>query len=175
MSGMGRRTTSWVAVFVGVVAIGVQLDSATEAGAKKKRLKVSCEQLYAEIETTGAQLQAQYNAMGFTIGLPDPAYPTVPPIITATYAAALDTPDSATFAVTVRAGAAGVPSVTNDAVATTPGETNPAIREYDWFWGETVVSTKKGALRDTVTDFRCEKYTYDGGPGDPHNIQTFPC
>ena len=56
-----------------------------------------------------------------------------------------------------------------------PGETNPAIREYDWFWRETVVRTKKGALRDTVTDFRCEKYAYDGSPGDPHNIQTFPC
>ena len=50
----------------------------------------------------------------------------VPPIVTATYAAALDTPDSAAFAITVRANATGVPSVLNGAVATTAGEMNPA-------------------------------------------------
>lgn len=167
---MGNRTAGCVAVLVGVVAIGVLLGSATGAGAKKKRLKVSCEQLYAEIETTGAHLQAQYNAMGFTIGLPDPAYPTDPPRDGANSGGACKKQGKR-----IRMGNGFMIDIHSEGDPPFPGETNPAIREYDWFWGETVVRTKKGALRDTVTDFRCEKYAYDGSPGDPHNIQTFPC
>lgn len=42
------------------------------ASGNKKPLKVSCEQLYAEIEKMGARLQAQFNAKGFTIGARPP-------------------------------------------------------------------------------------------------------
>jgi hypothetical protein len=34
---------------------------------------------------------------------------------------------------------------------------------------------RKTLLRDTIDSVRCEKASYDGGPGDPHNLQTFPC
>ncbi len=49
----------------------------------------------------------------------------VPPIVTATYAAALAPLDSLALTIDVRALAAGVPSVSNTAIATTAGETNP--------------------------------------------------
>ena len=45
-------------------------------------------------------------------------------------------------------------------------------------WGETVVRTERNrcAPRHGPADFRCEKYTDDGGaPATPSNIHTFPC
>jgi hypothetical protein len=56
-----------------------------------------------------------------------------------------------------------------------PGETNPAIREYDWTWKELVSNTRKGVLHGSISGLKCTKYSYDGGFGDPHNIQAFPC
>jgi hypothetical protein len=76
---MTRSLRTSVAFLAVLLLASAVLSGGAAAKKRHKPLKVSCEQLYAEIETTGAQLQAQYNAMGFTIGLPDPAYPTDPP------------------------------------------------------------------------------------------------
>src|SRR5438876_11831446 len=61
-------------VLVGLGTVGIA------SGKKAKPLKVSCDQLYAEIDKTGAQLEAQYNARGFTIGVTDPEFPGDPAI-----------------------------------------------------------------------------------------------
>jgi hypothetical protein len=56
-----------------------------------------------------------------------------------------------------------------------PGETNPAIREYDWKWKEIVSNTRKGVMHGTISSLNCTKYSYDGSPSNPGNIQAFPC
>ncbi len=156
------------AALVTVVALG----AAGNASGKKKAkpLKVSCDQLYAEIDKTAAQLQAQYNAIGFTIGLPDPAYPTDPPIDGSNHGGACKKQGKR-----IRQGVGFMIDIHSEGEPPFPGETNPAVREYDWTWSETVIRTKKGLLHDIVSNFKCEKYIYDGSSGDPHNIQTFAC
>ena len=183
MSNRALRGAFAVATtLVTVVALGAA-GSAFGSGAttvSKKKLKVSCDQLYVEIEKTGAQFQAQYNAKGFTIGLPsplipDPSDPSEPPT-------GGDIADGVGHGgacqkqgKTIRQGNGYMIDIHSDAEPPFPGEPNPGIREYDWLWNVTVKITKKGVLRDTVTNFRCKKYIYDGSPGDPSNIQTFPC
>jgi hypothetical protein len=151
------------------LVLGSALISGNAEAKKRKPLKVSCEQLYAEIERTGAQLQAQYNAMGFTIGVPDPLYPSDPP------------PDGFTaaercrkFGKRVRQGVGFMNDVYLEGPFF-PGETNPAIREYFWTWTQTVTRTKKGKLRSAIVSLRCEKYIYEGPPSQPSGTQTLPC
>jgi hypothetical protein len=153
-------------LLIGLLACLV-LTGGAEAKKKHKPLKVSCEQLYAEIDKTGAQLQAQYNAMGYSIGVPSG------------FGDVIDGPGRGGACQKqgkrIRQGNGFMIDIHNDTDPPFPGETNPQIREYDWFWNEVVVRTKTGLLRDSVVNFRCEKYAYDGSPGDPHNIQTFAC
>jgi hypothetical protein len=54
-----------------------------------------------------------------------------------------------------------------------PGETNPNVVEYHWFWDEIVTRTKKGKLRHTVTNFRCVKDIAD--PSAPGGLNEVPC
>jgi hypothetical protein len=140
-----------------------------QAAAKKhKPLKVSCEQLYAEIDKTGAQLQAQYNGMGFTIGVPEPdGSPAVDGFISGQACKKQGK--------RVRMGGGYMNDIHSEGEPPFPGERNPAIREYFWKWRETVTRTKKGRLRDTINSLTCEKYSYSGSPGDPHDLQVFPC
>lgn len=139
------------------------------ASGKKKPLKVSCEQLYAEIEKTGARLQAQFNAKGFTIGAPDPEYPDAPPRDGFTSAERCQKQGKR-----VRQGTGFMNDVRNESDPPFPGETNPAIREYFWTWTQTVTRTKKRKLRSEIS-LRCEKYAYEGSSSNPQNTQTFPC
>jgi hypothetical protein len=135
---------------------------------KHKPLKVSCEQLYAEIDKTGAQLQAQYNAMGFTIGTPEPdGSPALDGFI---HKNACQKQGKR-----IRMGGGFMNDIHSGGEPPFPGETNPSIREYFWTWSETVTRTKKGKLRSAITSLRCEKYAYSGSPSDPHDLQTFPC
>ena len=145
------------------------LVSGDVAAKRHKPLKVSCEQLYAEIEKTGAQLQAQYNAMGYTIGTPDPAFPDYP-----AQDGFLSGQACKKQGKRIRIGVGYMNDIHSEGEPPFPGETNPAIREYFWKWTETVTRTKKGSLRNAIA-LSCEKYSYDGSPGDPHNVQTFPC
>jgi hypothetical protein len=149
-----------------ILAVAAMPGSAT---GKKKPLKVSCEQLYAEIEKTGAQLQAQYNAKGFTIGAPDPEYPDAPPRDGFTSAERCKKQGKR-----VRQGAGFMNDVRIESDPPFPGETNPAIREYFWTWTQTVTRTKKRKLRSEIS-LRCEKYAYEGSSSNPQNTQTFPC
>jgi hypothetical protein len=153
-----------------VLLLAFALVSGDVAAKKHKRLKVSCEQLYAEIDKTGAQLQAQYNAMGYTIGTPDPAFPTDPPRDGFLSGQACKKQGKR-----VRIGVGYMNDIHSEGEPPFPGETNPAIREYFWTWNQTVTRTKKGKLRNTISSIRCEKYSYEGSPGDPQGTQTFPC
>ena len=162
----------WLRISVPPLAfllLAFALVSGDVAAKKHKPLKVSCEQLYAEIEKTGAQLQAQYNAMGYTIGTPDPAYPDYPALDGFLSGQACKKQGKR-----IRIGVGYMNDIHSEGEPPFPGETNPAIREYFWKWTETVTRTKKGRLRDAIA-LSCEKYIYDGSPGDPHNVQTFPC
>lgn len=162
----------WPRISIPVLAI-LLLASALVSGAaakKHKPLKVSCEQLYAKIDQTGAQLQAKYNAMGFTIGTPDPAYPDYPAQDGFTSAERCQKQGKR-----VRLGVGFMNDIHSEGEPPFPGETNPAIREYFWTWNQTVTRTKKGKLRSAITSIRCEKYSYEGSPGDPMDTQTFPC
>jgi hypothetical protein len=160
------------AILVAALVVLVGLGTASLASGKKKHkpLKVSCEQLYAEIDKTGAQLQAKYNAMGFTIGTPDPAYPDYPAQDGFTSAERCQKQGKR-----VRLGVGFMNDIHSEGEPPFPGETNPAVREYFWTWSQTVTRTKKGKLRSAITSIKCEKYSYEGSPGNPQNTQTFPC
>jgi hypothetical protein len=54
-----------------------------------------------------------------------------------------------------------------------PGETNPDVYAYHWYWTEAVARTKKGRLRDTISDFHCEREAI--GPGPQFDILVLPC
>ncbi|HEX2358617.1 MAG TPA: hypothetical protein VHH72_02240 [Solirubrobacterales bacterium] len=165
---LGLRAVALAAAVVALVGLGT---AGLASGKKKhKPLKVSCEQLYAEIDKTGAQLQAKYNAIGFTIGLPDPAYPGDPPVDGFRSGQACKKQGKR-----IREGVGYMADIPSEGGPGFPGETNPAIREYFWTWSQTVTRTKKGRLRSAILNLKCEKYSYDGSPGNPGNVQTFPC
>lgn len=128
------------------------------SGKKKgKLLTVTCEQLYAEVEKTGAQLQAQYNAMGFTVDGFNPKHACQKQ------------------GTRVRLGGGFMNDIHHEGDPPFPGETNPAVREYFWTWSQTVTRTKKGRLRSAVTGIACEKYIYGGNPSSPQGTVTLPC
>jgi hypothetical protein len=128
---------------------------------------LTCDQTIEEIARTAQQFLAQYNAMGFTIE---------------------DGPDGVlvgsgckNIAPLTRQGRAYMADVHHscDNDPPFPGETNPDVYEYHWFWDEIVARTKKGRLRDTVQNFQCVKnfqavtgYVFD----EPvYETQQVPC
>lgn len=168
---MSYRVRRFCAIALAGALVGLTvLGTAGIASGKKKKLKVTCEQLYAEIDKTGAQLQAQYNAMGFTIGTPDPAFPGSPPRDGINSGQACKKQGKR-----IRQGVGYMNDIHSEGEPFFPGETNPAIREYFWTWNQTVTRTKKGKLRSAITSIRCEKYAYEGSPSNPQGTQTFPC
>jgi hypothetical protein len=109
------------------------------AGKKGKKLKVTCEQLYDEVAKTGAQLQIQYNGMGYTMD-------------------GFTTRNACQKqGKRVRIGGGFMHDVHREGDPPFPGETNPSVQEYFWTWDQTVTRTKKGKLRSVVTGIRCEK------------------
>jgi hypothetical protein len=168
---MSYRVRRFCAIaLAGALVVLTALGPAGIASGKKKKLKVTCEQLYAEIDKTGAQLQAKYNAMGFTIGTPDPAFPGSPPQDGFNSGQACKKQGKR-----IRQGVGYMNDIHSDGEPFFPGETNPAIREYFWTWNQTVTRTKKGKLRSAITSIGCEKYAYEGSPSNPQGTQTFPC
>jgi hypothetical protein len=132
------------------------------------------------IAQTGVQLVAQYNAMGFHIGSPqdvvagggmsiDGALPGE----ACRYAGTRHLKGGVSTG--VREGNGFMNDYLSPGQAPFPGETNPAIREYDWKWKELVSNSRKGVLHGSISTLNCTKYSYDGGFGDPGNIQGFPC
>ena len=154
------------------------------ADAKKRHryLPVRCEDPnYTKvIVQTGVQLIAQYNAMGFSIGSPQD--------VAAGGGQSIDgaEPGEACRYVGTRHLKGGVSTGVREGNGFMndyrspgdppfPGETNPAIREYDWKWKELVSNTRKGVLHGTVSSINCMKYSYDGNPNNPGNLQGYPC
>jgi hypothetical protein len=131
------------------------------AAKKHKRLRLTCDQTTQEIFNTAEQFRQQHNAMGWTI---EPA------------------PDGLlvgggckNIAPSTRQGTAYLADVhhSDDGSPPFPGETNPDVYAYHWFWTEIVARTKKGGLQDTITDFHCEREAI--GPAPAFDIQVLPC
>jgi hypothetical protein len=155
---------------------------ATASKKKHRYLPVKCEDpaYRTVLEQTGQQLVAQYNAMGFSIGSPaDVAEGGGQSIDGQTPGEACRYAGTKRYkngvSTGVREGNGFMIDYLSPGEAPFPGETNPAIREYDWKWKELVFHTKKGVLRGTVSSLNCTKYTYDGGFSQPSNIQPYPC
>ena len=188
----GNRTrlvfaaTAALAILVALPTAGVASDPGRARASRHKQrhryLPVRCEDpAYGNvIAQTGAQLVAQYNAMGFSIGSPQD--------VDAGGGSSIDgtTPGEACRYVGTRHLKGGVSTgvregngfmidYKSDGEPPFPGETNPAIREYDWKWKEIVSNTKKGVLHGTISSLNCTKYSYDGGFNDPRNTQAYPC
>jgi len=140
---------------------------ATASGHKRRHryLPVRCQdpRYHNVIEQTGAQLVAQYSAMGFNMN-------------------GAEAGEACGYVGTrhlkggVSTGVREGNGFMNALSPPFPGETNPAIREYDWKWKELVSNTKKGVLHGTVESLNCTKYSYDiGGSGGMYNVQSYPC
>jgi hypothetical protein len=154
------------------------------AQAKKRHsyLPVRCGTvaLHNVVVQTGQQLIAQYNAKGFDIGSPQD-------VATGggTSIDGVEAGEGCRYAGTrhlkggVSTGVREANGFMNDYMSEGeppfPGEPNPAIREYDWKWKELVSNSRKGVLHGTVSSINCTKYTYDGGPSNPGNVQGYPC
>lgn len=144
------------------VVLLLALGSAGEAAAKKhKRLRLTCDQTQQEIFNTAEQFRQQHNAVGWTI---EPA------------------PDGLlvggackNVAPLTRQGSAYLADVhhADDGSPPFPGEADASVYAYHWFWTEIVRRTKKGRLRDTVTDFNCQREAI--GPSPDFDIQVLPC
>jgi hypothetical protein len=173
-----------IAVLTALLVLASGPGQATAGGHKHRHryLPVRCEdpRYRAVIAQTGDQLVAQYNAMGFSIGSTQDVATGGGSSIDGT------TPGEACRYVGTRHLKGGVSTgvregngflidYLSEGEPPFPGETNPAIREYDWKWKELVSNTKKGVMRGTVSGITCTKYSYDGGFSNPSNVQGFPC
>jgi hypothetical protein len=180
-------------VAVAIAALGAVLliasgpGQATAGGHRHRYLPVHCNSDFFEVTLqTGSQLAAQYNAMGFDIGSPQ----DVTEGGANTNGHSIDgwgTTEACRYAGTrhhkggastgVREGKGELDDILSDGEQPFPGETNPAIREYDWTWKELVFHNKKGVLVGTVSGpVTCTKQSYDGYPlSEVRNVREYPC
>jgi len=148
-------------VLIAALAMLVALLVAGGAAAKKhKRLRLTCDQAQQEIFNSAERFRQQHNATGWTIepapdGLLVGGCKNVAPL--------------------TRQGTAYLADVhhSGDGSPPFPGETNPDVYAYHWYWTEIVARTKKGRLRDTVTEFHCEREAI--GPAPFFDIQVLAC
>jgi hypothetical protein len=150
-----------VAVFVGLLVIALAASASAVGKKKHKRLRLTCDQTTQAIFQTAEQLRAQLNSQGYTIE--DAPY------------GLLVGGGCKNIAPLTRQGRAFLADVhyADDGSPPFPGETNPDVREYHWFWDEIVARTKKGKIRTTVQNFTCVKDIYD--PNPPYEISEVPC
>jgi len=161
-----------------VLLAALTMTAGADAKSRHRYLPVRCDDNFRNvIEQTGQQLIAQYNAMGFDIGSPSD-------VTAQGYPADGAVPGEACgyvgtkhlkggVSVGVREGNGFMADVRSAGEPPFPGETNPAIDEYDWKWKELVTRTKKGKLYGTIEQpIHCEKSSgsYDGG-----DLQIYPC
>ena len=160
--------------------------AALAAGAEAKKqhryLPVRCQdpRYRAVIEQTGEQLVAQYNAMGFSIGGPQDiaagggrSIDGQNPGEACRYAGTRHLKGGASTG--VREGNGFMVDYLSPGQAPFPGETNPAIREYDWKWKELVSNNRKGVMHGTISLLNCTKYSYTGSFDNPGTSQSYPC
>ena len=155
------RSTRMSIPLIAALALALVLAAGAATAKKHKPLKVTCDQLHAQIFQTAERFRSQYNAMGFTIE---------------------DAPEGflvgggcKKFGKRTRQGTAYMADVhhSGDNDPPFPGETNPEIVEYHWFWDETVTIKKKRKLINTVSNFRCVKYSLDDSA--PNGFNEVPC
>jgi hypothetical protein len=152
-----------------------------EAKKRHRYLPVHCDSAFRDvIDRTGLQLQAQYNAMGFGIGSPqdvDSSGTQADGFIAGEACRYLGTRHlKGGVSTGVREGIGYMNDYLSPGEPPFPGETNSAIREYDWSWRETVSRTKKGVLFGTISGpVKCTKASYEGSESDPHYILDYPC
>ena len=144
-----------------LLAVLIAAVAAAGADAKKhRRLRLTCDQAQEEIFNTAEQFRQQHNAMGWTI---DPAPDGL--LVGGCKNVAPLTRQGTAYLADVHHGDDGSPPF--------PGETNPSVYAYHWFWTETVARTKKGKLRDTVGDIQCQREAL--GPAPDFDIQVLSC
>jgi hypothetical protein len=145
------------ALAVAVLIAGVAVTGA-DAKKKHKRLRLTCDQTTQAIFQTAEQYRAQLNSKGYTID--DAPY------------GLLVGSGCRNIAPLTRKGRAYLADIhyTDDGSPPFPGETNPNVQEYHWFWDEIVARTKKGKIRTTVQNFQCVKDIYTQS-----DIQEVPC
>jgi hypothetical protein len=156
----GARLRFALALAAALAMLVALLGAGGAAAKKHKRLRLTCDQAQQEIFNTAEQFRAQHNAIGWTIepapdGLLVGGCKNVAPL--------------------TRQGTAYVADVhhPDDGSPPFPGEANPGVYAYHWFWTESVARTKKGRLRDTVGDVQCQREAI--GPAPDYDIQVLPC
>ena len=121
------------------VAAGALLGPSASAGGGKT-LKVSCEQLYVEIDKTAERLAAEYDAKGASIDLIGSAQRC--------YKEGKRTRRGKGYMV-------DTPPI--------PGETDEGVSDYYYSWVQIVTRTKKGKLRSVISGLKCDRTKYEGG------------
>ncbi len=158
------------------------LAGGAEAKKRHKYLAVRCDESFREVlDQTGLQVAARYNAMGFNIGSAQDiatgggsSIDGVLPGEACRYVGKRRLKGGVSTG--VREGKVFMSDYLSEGEPPFPGETNTAIREYDWSWKELVARTKKGVLYGTIEgSISCTKASYEGSPYDPHSIQEYPC
>jgi len=189
MEKLPRRTGAFtlsIAVVLLAVAGSSLASGASHATASRHKhrrfLPVRCNDpdFHAVLEKTGEQLVAQYNAMGFAIGRPadvaaggGKSIDGQNPGEGCRYAGTKHLKGGVSTG--VREGNGFMIDYLSPGQPPFPGETNPAIREYDWKWKELVSNTRKGVLRGTVSSINCTKYAYAGSFSQPGPGVAYPC
>ena len=125
---------------VAMVFFGVQLGASGAAprGSASAKLKVTCEQLYDQIDKTATRLAAEYDAKGSSIDLIGSAQRC--------YKEGKRTRRGKGYMI-------DTPPI--------PGEADPAVSDYYYSWVQTVTRTRKGKLRSAVSDFKCARTVVD--------------
>lgn len=132
-----RRLAAFLASILAIAVGGVLLVSSVAAGGGK--LKLSCDELHAEIDKTASRLAQEYDAKGSSIDF------------------------FGSFQRCYKQGKRtrqGKGYMVDDAPI--PGEPDPQVTDYYYQWVQVVTRTKKGKLRSTISDIRCTKSTFDG-------------
>lgn len=187
---VSRATVAAAIAALGALLLVASGPGQARAGGHRHRsryLPVHCNSDFFEVTLqTGSQLAAQYNAMGFDIGSPQ----DIAEGGTNTNGRPIDrwgTTEACRYAGTrhfktgvstgVREGKGQMNDILSDGEPSFPGETNPAIREYDWTWKELVFHNKKGVLVGTISGpVTCTKQSYDGYPlSEVRNVKEYPC
>jgi hypothetical protein len=148
MAGTRLRAATALAACVTLAAMVLTPTTGAGSGAQAaKQAGVTCNQLHAEIDKKAAEFVAQYNAQGSSIDL------------------------QGSFQ---RCNKLGKRALQGKGyfvdVAPIPGETNPEVNDWYYSWVQVVTRTKKGKLRSTISNFRCDKTIGGGGntqPGGP--------
>ena len=149
-----------IAGLLGLMILAVAVSGA-DAKKKHKRLRLTCDQTTQAIFQTAERYRAQFNSQGYTIE--DAPY------------GLLVGSGCQNIAPLTRKGRAFLADIhyTDDGSPPFPGETNPNVQEYHWFWDEIVTRTKKGKIRTTVQNFTCVKDIYD--PNPPYEVSEVRC